>query len=177
MFRPGKNQHELIELAAALPADLDWQLWLAGDGTTRAACEHTVAKHHLGSRVKFLGWQRDPSPLYVAADIAVHASRTESLSNFVIEAQAHGLPAVVYDAQGIGECFLPGETGFLLARGDRDGFRGAIERLARATPTEREVRAAQARAFAATAFNTQRHVREYLELLDRLAGARAHSAL
>jgi glycosyltransferase involved in cell wall biosynthesis len=127
--------------------------------------------------VRFLGWQRDPTPLYQAADIAVHASQTESLSNFIIEAQAHGLPAVVYDAQGISECFLPGETGFVLSRGDRDGFRQAVEQLARATPAEREARAAQARTYAATTFDPQRHVREYLDLLGRLAGAGVHSAL
>ena len=173
MFRPGKNQRELVDLAADLPADLDWQLWLAGDGTTRASCERTVAARCLGSQVKFLGWQRDPTPLYLAADIAVHASRTESLSNFVIEAQAHGLPAVVYDVQGIGECFLPDETGFVLSRGDRGGFQQAIQRLARATPAEREARAARARAYAAATFDSQQHVHEYLELFGRLAGSRS----
>ena len=177
MFRRGKNQKELIDLAAGLPADLDWQLWLAGDGTTRAACEHAVAARRLGSRVRFFGWQRDPTPLYQAADIAVHASQTESLSNFVIEAQAHGLPAVVYDAQGISECFLPGETGFVLSRGDRNGFRRAIERLARAAPAEREARAARARTYAAATFDPQRHVREYLELLGRLVGGLVRPAM
>ena len=177
MFRPGKNQHELIEIAAGLPADLDWQLWLAGDGTTKAECEHTVSAHRLGSQVKFLGWQRDPSPLYRAADVAVHASSTESLSNFIIEAQAHGLPAVVYDAQGISECFLPGETGFVLSRGDREGFQRALQRLARATPSEREARAARARSYAAATFDPQRHVREYIELFGRLAGGPSRSAM
>ncbi len=171
MFRPGKNQGELVELAAGLPADLDWRLWLAGDGNTRAACERAVAAHGLRSRVRFLGWQRDPSPLYPAADIAVHASRTESLSNFVIEAQAHGLPAVVYDVQGIRECFLPDETGFVVPPGDREGFRRVIRRLAGAAPEEREARAAKARAYAAATFDPQQHVAEYLGLFARLTGA------
>ena len=30
MFRPEKNQRELIEICAKLPGYLDWQLWLAG---------------------------------------------------------------------------------------------------------------------------------------------------
>jgi glycosyltransferase involved in cell wall biosynthesis len=170
MFRPGKNQRELIEIAAGLRPDFDWQLWLAGDGITRTECEHAVASHKLGSRVKFLGWQRDPSALYLSADIAVHASQTESLSNFVIEAQAHGLPAVVYEAQGISECFIPGQTGFVLARGDREEFRSTIGRLAVATPAEIKARAAQARAFAAANFDSQQHVLEYLDLFGGLAG-------
>jgi glycosyltransferase involved in cell wall biosynthesis len=168
MFRPGKNQQELVELAAGLPAGFDFQLWLAGDGATRLSCERLVEEKNLGSNVKLLGWQRDSTPLYAAADIAVHASRAESLSNFVIEAQAHGLPAVVCDVRGISECFLPGDTGYVLSPGDRDGFRQAIQRLAGATPAEREARAARARAFAAANFDPQKQVAGYLELFGRL---------
>ena len=168
MFRRPKNQRELIEIAAGLPPGLDWQLWFAGDGETKPECERLVRVHRLGSRVKFLGWQRDPSPLYRAADLAVHASRSESLSNFTIEAQAHGLPAIVYDAQGIGECFLPDETGFVIPRGDRGAFRQVIARLAQSGLPERRVRAERARAFAAETFDPQRHVREHLELFARL---------
>ena len=118
--------------------------------------------------MKFLGWLRDPSPIYQAADLAVHASQTESLSNFVIEAQAQGLPAVVYDVQGIRECFIPGETGFVFSRGDRDGFRSAIVRLARATPADRLSRNVRARAYAAAIFDPRRHAREYLQLFGRM---------
>src|SRR5690606_11076383 len=38
MFRPEKNQRELIEIAATLPPSFDFQLWLSGDGPARAAC-------------------------------------------------------------------------------------------------------------------------------------------
>jgi glycosyltransferase involved in cell wall biosynthesis len=171
MFRRPKNQRELVEVVAALPPEIDWQLWLAGDGETRPECERLVRAHGLAPRVKFLGWQRDPSPLYRAADLAVHASRSESLSNFTIEAQAHGLPAVVYDAQGIGECFLPDDTGFVIPRGDQAAFRRVIGRLAHSSPAERQARALRARAFAAQSFDPERHVRDYLELFARLTAA------
>jgi len=49
MFRPEKNQRALIEIAAGLPADLDWQLWLAGDGPARPACERFAAQCRAGS--------------------------------------------------------------------------------------------------------------------------------
>ena len=170
MFRLAKNQRELIGIVAGLPPETDWQLWLAGDGETRPECERLVRARRLGARVKFLGWRRDPSPLYLAADVAVHTSRSESLSNFVIEAQTHGLPAVVYEAQGIAECFLPGETGFVIPRGDQGAFREAIGRLARSTPAERASRTARAHAYAAANFDPQQHVEAYLELFGRLTG-------
>ncbi|HEX2855129.1 MAG TPA: glycosyltransferase [Opitutaceae bacterium] len=168
MFRPEKNQRELVEIVAGLPPDADWQLWLAGDGTARSGCEQLVAEKNLGSRVKFLGFQRDPSPLYAAADIAVHASWSEALSNFLIEAQARGLPAVAYQAQGITECFLPGDTGFAIARDDRTAFRGQLLRLLHEPAADRSARADRARAYARATFDPARQVAAYLELFQKL---------
>ena len=173
MFRLRKNQRELVATAAGLPADLDWQLWFAGDGETKSECERLARASRLGPRIRFLGWQRDPSPFYLAADVAVHASWSESLSNFVIEAQAHGLPAVVYEAQGIAECFLPGDTGFVVARGDRTAFRRHVERLARAAPAERVARAERARSYAAATFDPEQHVAAHLDLFARLTSGGA----
>lgn len=168
MFRPEKNQRELIEIAAQLPATLDWQLWLAGDGEARTTCEVLTAQKHLGRRVKFLGWQRDPSPLYAAADVAVHASWSEALSNFLIEAQASGLPVVAYKAQGIAESCLPGETGFILPRDDRAAFCAKIAELACASSDERTARAIRAQTYARETFDHDRQVARYLELFASL---------
>lgn len=177
MFRPEKNQRELIEIVADLPENSDCQLWLAGDGPSRAACERIVAARGLGERIKFLGFQGNPAPLYAAADIAVHASRSESLSNFLIEAQAHGLPAVAYEAQGIKECFIPGQTGWAVAAHDRCGFRARLNALMDEDEAVRATRATQARVFARTTFDPVRQVEAYLELFARLQrGAHFHPA-
>jgi glycosyltransferase involved in cell wall biosynthesis len=168
MFRREKGQRELIEIAAGLPAGLDWQLWLAGDGPTRGACERLAERHRLGHRVKFLGFHADPGPLYGSADLAVHASASESLSNFLIEAQARGLPAVASAAQGIGECFVPERTGFVIPRGDRAAFRSALLRLLGEPRETRLARAAEARAFARSTFDPRRQVAAYLELFQKL---------
>jgi glycosyltransferase involved in cell wall biosynthesis len=170
MFRPEKNQSELIEIVTGLPEQLDWQLWLAGDGPARAACEQLVAARQLGGRVKFLGFLKDPSRLYCAGDIAVHASWSEALSNFVIEAQAHGLLAVAYDAQGIRECFVPGRTGWVISRGDRRSFRDTLARRIREPKVTHAERTADARHYARTTFDRARQVAAYLELFEKLQG-------
>ena len=175
MFRPEKNQRELIEIIRALPAESPWQLWLAGDGPARAACEQWVAQHDLGARVKFPGFQRDPGPLYQAADYAVHASSSEALSNFLIEAQAHGLPVVAYEAQGIAECFIPGRTGWVIPRGERDAFRLALTRLMTTSPAERARLAQEASAFARQTFDPHRQGAAYLTLFKKqLADPQSH---
>lgn len=169
MFRPEKGQRELIEIVAGLPRQLDWQLWLAGDGPARAACERLVAEKDLGARVKFLGFQRNPTPLYCAADLAVHASSSEALSNFLIEAQAHGLLAIAYEAQGIRECFVPGRTGWVMQPGDRTGFRNTLTRRISEPDIAHAERAADARAYARRTFDPTRQVAAYIDLFDRLA--------
>jgi glycosyltransferase involved in cell wall biosynthesis len=168
MFRPEKNQRELIEIAATFPRERDWQLWLAGEGPARAGCEQLVAAKNLGERVKFLGFAGNPTALYMAADVAVHASWSESLSNFLIEAQAHGLPVVAYAAQGIGECFVPQETGWIIPRDDRVGFSRVIENLVAESSETRAKRSAAARAFARSTFDPERQVESYLNLFHRL---------
>jgi glycosyltransferase involved in cell wall biosynthesis len=168
MFRPEKNQRELIEIVAQLPGDLDWQLWLGGDGAARDACEKRVAEKSLDERVKFLGWQRDPSPFYAAADLAVHASSSEALSNFLIEAQASGLPSVAYDAQGIAECFVPGDTGFVIERDNREAFCHRLVELAQADDSAKAARSSRARDYARNAFDHDQQVTRYLKLFASL---------
>jgi glycosyltransferase involved in cell wall biosynthesis len=172
MFRPEKNQRELLEIVAGLPAESDWQLWLAGDGPARSACEQRARELGAASaRIRFLGFHADPAPLYAAADVAVHASWSEALSNFLIEAQAHGLPAVASSAQGIRECFLPGETGWEIPQGDRVAFRETLTRLMTEPAAERTRRVDRARAFARERFDPARQVRAYLDLFAALAAA------
>lgn len=169
MFRPEKNQRELVEIVAGLPPEADWQLWLAGEGPARAACEELVRTTGLTARVKFLGFWREPAALYGAADVAVHASWSEALSNFLIEAQAHGLPAVAYAAQGIAECFVPAETGWVIPRDDRDAFRTRVLELVGESSGDRTRRAEAARRYARETFDPRRQVDTYLSLFERLA--------
>jgi glycosyltransferase involved in cell wall biosynthesis len=175
MFRPEKNQRALLEIASRLPRDWDWRLWFAGEGPELAACTRLAAKLGLGDRVRFLGYQRDPEPYYRTADIAVHASREEALSNFLIEAQAHGLPAVACRALGIRECFIQGRTGWMVPQGDHDGFRAALALLASDTTGQRSARAAEAREFARTSFDPGRQVAAYTGLFESLLRERSPS--
>ena len=168
MFRPEKRQIELVETLAGLPAGQDWQLWLAGDGPARAACEARVRQLGLSARVKFIGFRSDPSEWYAAADAAVHASESEALSNFLIEAQASGLPAIAYAAQGMAECFAPNRTGWLIERGDWKGFQDAAERVIRALPAEREQWRIEASQLARERFDADRQIGAYVDLLRRL---------
>jgi len=167
MLRPEKNQRALIDLAATLGPGADWQLWLAGEGSARAGCETLAARLGVAERVKFLGFQKDPAPLYAAADVALLASRAESLSNFLIEAQAHGLPAVAYAAAGVAECVRDGVSGWVIPMDDRTAFLAALHPLL-ADAGLRKRAGAAATAHARAAFDPARQAAAYLDLFARL---------
>jgi len=163
MFRPEKNHRALIGLAARLSRELDWQLWLVGEGSTRAECAALAGEFGVGDRVKFLGYQADPTPFYGAADVAVLTSQAESLPNFLIEAQAHGLPVVADKVGGVAECFVPGETGWAVPPGDSDRFLAALAPLLH-EPARRVAARPAAQTFAREAFSPARQSRRYLDV-------------
>lgn len=173
MFRPEKNQRALLEAAARLPGPPhapDWRLWLVGEGPARAGCEALATRLGLGARVRFLGFRDDPRPLYAAADLAVLASRAESLSNFLVEAQSHRLPVVAARATGVGECFLPGVSGTLVEPDDPEAFARALGPWL-AEPARRAAAGAAGAAHAREAFAPAARADDYLGLFERLLTA------
>ena len=136
----------------------------------RQKCQRLAHDLGLGPRVKFLGYQSDPTPLYHASDLALLASQSESLSNFLIEAQLHGLPAVAYDIVGVGECFVPDRSGCLIANHDQAGFVAALDRLIR-QPADRQRFAKLGREHAAANFVPERQMQAHLTLFRELTKA------
>lgn len=165
MFRPEKNHQELIEIASQLPLDLPWQLWFVGDGPTRERCEKQARSGPSSSRIRFFGFQADPKPFYRLADVAVLTSRSESLSNFLIEAHAHGLPSVAYRAQGVDEC-----GGRVVPMADRQAL---LRQMREYLGNEQARRAdgATAAAYAREKFSPDRQITRYLDLFTRLCSS------
>ncbi len=166
-FRPGKGQERLVELFAKLPVERPWQLWMVGDGKRRQPCEALVRRLDLRGRVRFWGSQTRPRPYYAGADCAVHASRTESLPNFLVEAQTAGLPVVAMRAGGVGETFLNGESGFLHDQSDAEGFIASTTRLLEDATFRHQMGEAGAK-YARAEFEPKASVRAYVELFEKL---------
>jgi glycosyltransferase involved in cell wall biosynthesis len=164
MFRPEKNQRLLVDLWAKFPGREKAQLWFVGEGPTRPDVQEYVRVKAVEESVKFFGFQADPERFYAGADIAVLASRSESLSNFLIEAHAHGLPSIAYDVMGVKEC-----GGMAVPLGDEDAFVEKLQWLAHdASARARE--SARLQAYAREAFAPEKQAGEYLTLFERLRG-------
>ena len=94
----------------------DVHLVLVGDGPYREALAD-----RLGHTASFPGFLRgdELAQTIASCDIFVFPSLTDTLGRAVIEAQACGLPAVVFGTGGPRECVRPGITG-LVAESDRE---------------------------------------------------------
>jgi glycosyltransferase involved in cell wall biosynthesis len=166
-FRRAKRQDILLRAAAQLPTEPAWQLWFAGDGQRLDSCKKIAHELKLHDRVRFSGVVADPAPLYAAADVAVLASEAEGLPNFLIEAQAAGLPVVATTVGGSPECFVAGQTGLGVPAGNPAALVTALTRVIREEAWRQAARArAQARAM--ELFDAKRNALRWIEIFEKI---------
>jgi glycosyltransferase involved in cell wall biosynthesis len=113
----GKEHAFLLDVFAVLLREWpDLEFVIAGDGPERQNLIEYAMRVGVSDKVRFIGHVGDIICRLAGADIFVHASRMEGMSNSVLEAMAVGLPSVVVDAPGVSECHRDGETGFIVTR-------------------------------------------------------------
>ena len=94
MNHPVKNQPFFLRAAARLVQTLPQvEFVLVGDGPLRPGLEQMCEQLGLGDRTRFLGERHDIPAVLASLDISVLTSRSESLSNVILESMAAGLPA------------------------------------------------------------------------------------
>lgn len=170
-FRSGKRHMEMLRAVASIrqqAPDLNWKLWLVGDGREMSSCQRWVAANGLGTRVRFFHFQHDPFPFYAAGDAAISTSQEDSLPNFLVEAQATGLPVIAYDCRGVNETFQHGSTGRLVPANDRFALEQALLDFA-SRPEMRRSLGAGAPAFAASRFSPAPQADAMRHFLESLA--------
>lgn len=176
-FRAGKGQAELIDLLRELQQEapgIRWKLWLLGEGPHLRRCQ-ARARDLPPGQVVFWGYQADPRPYLQAADLAVSLSQEESLPNFLIEAQAAGLPVVARACRGVEECVDPGRSGWVFPVEQTAGLRQQVRTLADQAEVRQRAGVA-ARAHAAETFAPERQAARIQSFLEELAGAPAKLA-
>jgi glycosyltransferase involved in cell wall biosynthesis len=94
-------------------------LLVVGDGPLRAQVEQAIDRH-----VRVLGHRNDVSRLLGAADFFVLMSQREGLSFALVEAMAHGLPAIVADIPENVEAV--GDSGFAVPYGDEQAVAAVL---------------------------------------------------
>jgi glycosyltransferase involved in cell wall biosynthesis len=121
-----KGLEYLLSVWAALPSRAGRLLLIVGDGPLRTRLECQVSDLGLGGSVRFVGHQSDVSNFYSVADLFVLPSKTEGMSNSLLEAMACGLPAVASNVGGNKEAIQDHKTGFLVDLYDTQGWVEAL---------------------------------------------------
>ena len=94
-LKPLKAYDTLLEALGLLAAKgKAFELSCAGDGPERADLEALARRLGIAGRVKFLGEISDAPALLATAHLLVHPSKSESMSNTIVEAMAEGLPVI-----------------------------------------------------------------------------------
>ena len=122
----------------------------------------------LGLPVTMLGTLRDEQTLalaYSACDLLALPSRQDNLPNILAEAGGCELPAVAFDAGGVGELVLDGVTGALVPAFDVAAYGRAIVALLQ-QPKRRTTLGAAARAHVAAICDPARVADAYGRLFD-----------
>lgn len=143
-------------------------VWI-GDGLRREEYIDKIRQEGLADRVEMPGHMDNPAEWYARAAVFFHPSLVESQGLVVLDAMAAGLPCVTSNAGGLPESVADGETGFLLAPDDAEGFAARLSRLLGDEPLRRAMgNAGQERAM--RLFSPALHRERILELYRRLTG-------
>lgn len=126
------HDHALAAIDLLVGRGLSVEHRIVGDGDLLEAIAFWRHQRGLDEVVTLLGG-RPPSDVARQlgwADVLLHAATSEGFGNAVVEAQAHGVPVVCTDADGLPENVVHGRTGLVVARRDPVALADALGELA-----------------------------------------------
>lgn len=171
-LRPEKNQGMLVDAFARLVAQGHeaagrLRLVVVGNGPEENDLERRVAEAGIADRVWLAGARNDIPELLRALDLFALPSKTEGISNTILEAMATGLPVVATDVGGNAELIVDGATGTLVPADDPDAMADALWRYAR-DPQRRSEHGSAARRRVLERFSLETMVDAYTRVYDAL---------
>lgn len=133
-FKPLKNPiHFVLAAYKVLGKIKNVYFIYTGDGPLKEAASN-LAKHlGIEKKIIFPGWRGDTDELLAISDVYVSTSLREGVPMSILEAQAHRVPAVCYDVDGISEVVTDNRTGFLVKTNDITALAEKITALLRNT--------------------------------------------
>ena len=102
------------------------RLLIAGDGPLRGEIEAEILNAGLSDVVWLTGERKDVADVMRSLDVFVLPSRTEGISNTILEAMGSGLPVLATDVGGNAELVMPGHTGALVSPADPNAMASAL---------------------------------------------------
>lgn len=169
-LRPEKNLPSLLSGFALARAERpELHLLVVGSGSELAALQQQAIDLHLGEGCTFVPAQKNAADWMRSIDIFVLPSRTEALSNSLMEAMACGCSVLASNVGGNPELVEEGRTGFLFESGQPAAIKEALLRLA-ADPALRDRLSGQATRLITKTFPLTASVRRMEEIYQMFLG-------
>ena len=146
----------------------DTRFILLGDGRLRELLEEQIEQLGLTNNFLLVGRTRSVGFWYEKMDVKVLLSQFEGLPNVLIEAQAAGLPVIATPTGGSSECFIEGETGYILDDVEKPDMSAACEKVRElATRFQSDPTASNmARGFVGERFSDEQSLRTFIQLCE-----------
>ena len=97
-------------------------LWLIGDGPLKAATEAKAKEMGLDAQIKFVGFVNNPLDYIHSADMLLLPSIIEGLPGVIVESFYCKTPVIANNVGGIADLITHHRTGYLVEKGDEQGF-------------------------------------------------------
>ncbi len=118
-FKPLKNPiHFVLAAYKVLSKNKNVYCIYTGDGPLKDTALNLASHLGIEKKILFPGWRGDTDELLAISDVYVSTSLREGVPMSILEAQAHQVPAVCYDVDGISEVVTHNRTGFLIKAND-----------------------------------------------------------
>jgi L-malate glycosyltransferase len=167
-LRPVKGLDLLLDAAAQLSGDYsDLICQIAGEGEMRGALEESARQRGLTGRFHLLGSVADVPAFLSGLDIAVLPSRSEGMSNALLEYMAAGRAVVATAVGAAAELIDDGVHGLLVPPNDAGKLAAAIDRLLKNPGLARRMGEA-ARRRARERYSREAMVERFTEFYERL---------
>lgn len=161
-FKAQKNHPLLLQAFAKFAQSSDARLMFLGTGAAEAVLRSMVDQLGLADRVIFAGFNPDPTPFYMTADLFTLSSDYEGFGNVIVEALACGIPVVSTDCpSGPAEILENGRFGILVPVNDASALAAA---MSTSLSSQHDTEALKRRA---ADFAPEHAAKRYLELLKQ----------
>lgn len=124
-----KGHYDVVEALRGLRRDLNYKCLIVGEGKDKQKLEELVARHGLGEKVVFCGFQADIPVVMQASDVILLPSHREPFAVTILEGMFSRRPLLVSDSGGTPEAITDGQEGIVFPVRDTSALARGIERL------------------------------------------------
>jgi glycosyltransferase involved in cell wall biosynthesis len=169
LFNRKGHQYLFEAFAPLIKNGLKAKLFLVGTGDYKEKLEEIAKDLGILQNIEFLGWRDDGLQIISAADIIVHPSLEDALSQSLIESLMMQRPIIATDISGAADTLDGGKYGKLVPPADSASFRIALQETIENLDLANE-NAKLGRKYLLEYMNAERTANEYTKIYKKVLG-------